>query len=73
MRYRFYLRINLPEGNSVRIGENHEIQWDNRDIISASSGWLIVNQEKVGMASDVVIKLYRGIQELKNSPDNYRE
>ncbi len=73
MKYRFYLRVNIPGGNWIRVGENHEIQWENRDLIKASSGWLIINQEKVGMASDFVPKLHRGIQELKNSSENYSE
>lgn len=73
MKYRFYLRLNIPDGNWIKVGKDHEIQWDNRDLIKASSGWLIVNQEKVGMASDFVPKLHRGILELKNSTDAYSE
>lgn len=73
MKYRFYLRLNIPDGNWIKLGENHEIQWDNRDLIKASSGWLIVNQEKIGTASDFVPKLHRGILELKNSSEAYTE
>ncbi len=73
MKYRFYLRLNIPGGNWVKVGENHEIQWDSRDLIKASSGWLIVNQEKIGMASDLVPKLHKGILELKNSTEAYTE
>lgn len=73
MKYRFYLRLNIPDGNTVHVGEIHEIQWDTRDLIKASSGWLIVNQEKVGIASDFVPKLYKGILELKNSSEAYTE
>jgi len=73
MKYRFYLRLNVSDGNSVKVGEIHEIQWDTRDLIKASSGWLIVNQEKVGIASDLVPKLYKGILELKNSSETYTE
>lgn len=73
MKYRIYLRVKLHDNNWVKVGENHEIQWDIRDLIRASSGWLIVNQEKIGMASDFVPKLHRGIIELENSSDTYRE
>jgi hypothetical protein len=73
MKYRFYLRVKLQDDNWVRVGENHEILWDIRDLIKASSGWLIVNQEKIGMASDFVPKLHRGIMELKNSTDSYKD
>lgn len=73
MKYCFYLRVKLQDDKWVSFGENHEIQWDIRDLIKASSGWLIVNQEKVGMASDLVPRLYRGIIELQDSSDIYRE
>jgi len=73
MKYRFYLRLNVSDGNTVHVGETHEIQWDTRDLIKASSGWLILNQEKVGIASDLVPKLYKGILELKNSSEIYTE
>lgn len=73
MNYRFYLRLNIPGENWVSVGESHEIHWDNRDLIKASSGWLIINQEKMGMASDFVPKLHRGILALKNSSETYAE
>ena len=73
MKYRFYLRLKVQDDKWVNVGENHEIQWDNRDLINASSGWLIVNQEKFGAASDLVPRLYKGIWELKNASDIYTE
>jgi hypothetical protein len=73
MRYRFYLRLHIPDGSWASVGKDHVIQWDYRDLIKASSGWLIVNQDKVGMASDVITKLQKGIFELKNSPETYQE
>ena len=73
MKYRFYLRVRLQNDSWVKVGESHEIQWDIRDLIKASSGWLIVNQEKIGMASDFVPMLHKGIMELQNSSDTYRE
>lgn len=38
MKYRFYLRLKLQDDNWVRVGKSHEIQWENRDLIKASSG-----------------------------------
>ena len=73
MKYRFYLRLNVTDGNWVRVGKIHEIQWDDRDLIKATSGWLIINKEVFGTASDLVPRLHKGILELKNSPDSYRE
>lgn len=70
---RFYLRLNITDENWVKLGNTHEVQWDNRDLINASSGWLIMNREKVGAVSDLIPKLHRGILELKNSAEAYRE
>jgi hypothetical protein len=73
MKYCFYLRLNTSGEDWVKVGESHEIQWDSRDLIKASSGWLIVNQEKAGIASEFIPMLHRGILELKNSPQAYME
>jgi hypothetical protein len=73
MKYRFYFRLKLQDENWVKIGEDHIIQWDVRDLIKASSGWQIINQEKVGSATDLVSKLRRGIIELREHPDTYLE
>jgi hypothetical protein len=73
MKYRFYLRLKLQDDNWVKVGKPHEIQWENRDLINASSGWLIVNQEKFGIASDFVPKLHKGIWELKHDSQSYQE
>lgn len=71
MKYRIYLRLKLQDEKWIKVGKDHEIHWDSRDLIKASSGWFIVNQEKVGMASELVPKLYKGIIELKNSSEEY--
>ena len=73
MKYRFYLRLKVREDIWVNVGRNHDIQWDNRDLIKASSGWLIINQEKFGSASDLISRLQKGIWELKNASDSYME
>lgn len=71
MKYQFYLRLKIQDDQWVKVGENHEILWDNRDLIKASSGWLIVNQASLGSASDIIPKLRKGICELTYSPSNY--
>lgn len=73
MKYRFYLRLKTHDGDWIKVGKVHEIEWENRDLINASSGWLIINKEKIGTASDLVPKLHRGILELKTTPQSYRE
>lgn len=73
MKYCFYLRLKIQDGNWIKVGESHEIDWDNRDIIKASSGWLIVNQDEMGIASEFIPKLYKGICELTYSPDSYTD
>jgi hypothetical protein len=63
MMYYFYLRIKMPDGTWARVGKTHEISWDNRDLIKASSGWLIMNMDIAGTATD----LYpNSTKELKN-------
>lgn len=71
MKYRICLRLKIQDGSWIKVGANHEIQWDHRDLIKASSGWLIINTERLGNASDFVPKLHKGIWELKNSSDRY--
>lgn len=73
MKYRFYFRLKLHDDNWVKIGEDHIIHWDVRDLIKASSGWHIINQEKVSSATDLVPKLRRGIIELKDCSESYLE
>jgi hypothetical protein len=73
MKYYFYLRLNMPDGTWTRVGTTHEILWDNRDLIKASSGWLIVNREKAGVASDMIPRLHKGIVELKDSSEVYQK
>jgi len=76
MKYRISLKLRIEndsEEKVVQVGESHEFLWDHRDLIKASSGWLIVNQDRLGIAADIVPKLHRGIYELKNSADHYRE
>ncbi len=71
MDYRVFLRLQLQEGKWITMGDNHIIPWDMRDLIAASSGWSVMNQESSGLASALVPKLEKGIWELTESPNLY--
>ncbi len=73
MKYNVFLRMQLQEGQWVTLGDNHTIPWETRDLVAASSGWSIINQESVGLASSLVPKLEKGIWELTQSPDFYSQ
>ena len=72
MRYQVSLQLKI-ENNHAAVGRIHEFQWDNRGLIQASSGWMIVNSENLGIASDIIPKLHKGILELKGNSEHYRE
>jgi len=71
MNYRFYLRLKIDDHDWKEIGIDHTIKWDTRDLIYASSGWTIMNQESFGHASDIVSMLRKGIVELSETPQSY--
>lgn len=71
MKYSFFLRLKIQEDKWIRMGKNHIISWDIRDLISASSGWFIINQDRIKLASELVPTLQRGILELTQAPQSY--
>lgn len=71
MNYRFYIKLNTQNGKSVTLGQNHVIAWDVRDLISASSGWLIVNDGCIGRALEMIPVLQKGISQLRYSAADY--
>lgn len=71
MDYHISLRMKLKEDNWVRMGETHVVPWNTRDLIAATSGWSIMNQESAGLASELVPYLEKGIWELANRPEQY--
>ncbi len=73
MDYRVFLRLKLQDGKWITMGEKHIIPWDMRDLIAASSGWSVMNQESSGLASAIVPKLEKGILELTQSPNVYSQ
>lgn len=72
MNYQFYVKLNVHENIWVMMGESHVISWDVRDLISASSGWFIVNQGSQGQAAMMIPMLQKGIAQLAQSANSYR-
>jgi|GEM_PF-962665 len=64
MKYRVLLRVKMQNDSWVAIGEEHTILWDTRDLITASSGWTVLNQEDAGSAGAFIPLLEKGIIEL---------
>lgn len=71
MIYSVLLRMQLQEDNWITMGEDHRISWDIRDLIEASSGWSVINDESMGLASSLAPRLEKGIWELTQNPDQY--
>lgn len=65
--------MKIQDHNWVTMGDPHTIPWDNRDLIAASSGWSVMNQQAISPASVLVPNLEKGILELTNRPDSYME
>ncbi len=73
MMYRVVLRIKIQEDRWMQIGSGHDILWDVRDLIEASSGWTVLNQDDIGPANSFLSLLERGIWELTKSADAYQD
>lgn len=71
MYYHIILRIKLKDDDWMTIGNEHKIPWDTRNLIEASSGWTMLNQQSVGAASAFIPYLEKGILELTNSESDY--
>lgn len=59
------------DGKWITVGEKHCIPWNMRDLITASSGWTVINDNAVGNADKLAYELQKGILELTNSPGEY--
>jgi hypothetical protein len=71
MDYRILLRMQVQENQWVTLGESHIIRWNYRDLIAASSGWVLMNQISSGLATALLPKLNKGIMELTESKKSY--
>ncbi|MDD4571172.1 MAG: hypothetical protein PHN47_01605 [Clostridia bacterium] len=72
MKYLFFLRLKMPENQWLNFGESHIIKWQLRDIIAASSNWIIMNEKNMGQASNIIPNLQKGIMELTQHPKDYQ-
>lgn len=73
MNYSISLRMKLQEGKWVPMGETHLVPWDNRDLIAATSGWSVMNDEVINPVSVLLPNLEKGIWELTNCPSCYMQ
>jgi hypothetical protein len=73
MKYSVSLRMQVQEKEWVTLGDNHVISWNYRDLIAASSGWVLMNQNDSGLATALLPKLNKGILELTDSPNKYTD
>lgn len=71
MKYSFFLQLKMQEGKWITMGKSHIISWDTRDLITESSGWFIINQDRMRLASELVPMLLKGIFELTHSSQDY--
>ena len=72
MDYNVQLRVKMQDNKWITLGDNHNIPWGVRDLVEASSGWSIINCQTAGTASEFIPKLKRGILELSNHPQSYK-
>lgn len=49
------------------------ITWNVRELILKSSGWDIKNCDNNGLATEWIKKINKGIEELTNNPNEYRQ
>lgn len=71
MEYCVVLRIKVQENNWILVGDNHKTLWEIRGLIEETSGWTILNQEKIGSAASLIPLFEKGIWELTKSADSY--
>ncbi|MCI1966336.1 MAG: hypothetical protein LKJ17_09460 [Oscillospiraceae bacterium] len=71
MQYRVVLRIQVQENHWIKVGDDHKTLWEIRGLIEDTSGWVLLNQEKLGSTESLVPMFEKGILRLQNSPDSY--
>lgn len=72
MQYCVLLQLKIEENQWIHAGETHVVPWDFRDLIAASSGWIILNEENFGPANDFIPRLQKGVLELSQNPNSYK-
>lgn len=71
MNYCVLLKLKIRENEWRKAGECHVISWNIRDLIAASSGWTILNEENFGPANSFLPVLQKGILELSQHAQAY--
>lgn len=71
MNYLVSLQIQGNNNQNIRLGETHSILWDTRDLIYASSGLAVFNQQDIGPAKAMIPILEKGILELSQNTSSY--
>lgn len=71
MKYNLFLQLEIQKGKCISMGENHIISWDVRELIRATSGWYIFNQNPIGSSCELIPILIKGIFELTYSSKLY--
>ncbi|HEX3018434.1 MAG TPA: hypothetical protein VHP31_11370 [Caproicibacter sp.] len=71
MDYLVMLEVELKDNQKLRLGSGHHILWDIRDLIFASSGLTILNQQDYGLARALIPLLQKGILELSQDSSSY--
>ena len=71
MDYCVSLRVKMKELEWITMGRNHCIPWTVGELVAASSGWTVINEEPMGLACSLVSDLQKGIMELTEHRDTY--
>ena len=71
MNYRVILRIKVQDGKWTQVGSSHEISWEARGLLQASSGWTVLNQFSPGSASSMTSLFEKGALTLTHSPESF--
>lgn len=73
MNYHVILQMEKAKNEWMDLGQEFVFPWDTRDLIEASSGWVVVNEQNYGFANDLVSELEKGILELMRNKDFYMQ
>jgi hypothetical protein len=72
MNYCVSLKVKIEGNRNLQLGDGHVLPWEYQDLIEASSGWIFVNGEDLGLAETFITKLEKGIIELSQHREDYQ-
>lgn len=72
MIYHILFRLKMQEQDWMTLGKSFQVLWESRDLIAASSGWIVFNQESIAPAYSLIPTLEKGIFELTQRQSDYR-